>query len=311
MSLNENLPPLIIILGPTAVGKTEYSISLAEHFNGEIVSADSRLLYRGMNIGTAKPSLNEQGKVKHYLIDVANPDEIWSLAQYQFEAVNLIEEIHSRKKTPFLVGGTGQYIRAIKEGWDIPKFNSDPVLRDIILNWTEKTGKLGIWERLKVLDPQAAEIIDYRNTRRIIRAMEVIFKTGKKFSEQRQKSPPAFKILQIGLYRPTDELYERIDKRVDLMFENGFVDEVKSLLAEGYSQELPSMSAIGYSQIIQHLNGELEIDEAVQLIKKATRKFVRHQRSWFRLKDPDIFWFEVNPNLLDQLTYRVKEFLDL
>src|SRR5512141_1564414 len=218
------LPPLILIVGPTAVGKTEIAIQLAERLNGEIVSADSRLFYRSMDIGTAKPSREEQARVPHHMIDIANPDEILSLAVFQQKAHEIIADIHTRKKLPLLVGGTGQYVRAVTEGWTPPEVKPDEHLRSELEKQKEENGIYWLHEKLKRLDPSAAEKIDARNFRRTIRALEVIMTTGKKFSEQRGQSDSPYHLITIGLIRPRVELYARVDARIDAMFANGLLD---------------------------------------------------------------------------------------
>ena len=231
--MTESNKPLIVIVGPTAVGKTDLAIRLAAASQGEIVSADSRLFYRGMDLGTAKPTLEEQAQVPHHLIDVATPDQEWSLAIYLPRTLEVIREIHKRGKLPFLVGGTGQYIQAVVEGWDLPKTKPNPDLREILNRWADEVGIDGMRARLAELDPDAAERIDGPNLRRIIRALEVILTSGKQFSRQKGKITPSFRILQIGLIRPREELYQRIDQRVEMMLKEGLEAEVNSLLAEG------------------------------------------------------------------------------
>ena len=291
-------PPLVVIVGPTAVGKTSVSIQLAQHLNGEIVSADSRQLYREMDIGTAKPTLDELQAVRHHLINVADPDERWSLAIYQREAYRNIDEILGRGKLPFLVGGTGQYIRSIIEGWRIPPQKPDYDLRDVLNHWADDIGAEALHERLARLDPQAASKIDYRNLRRIVRALEVIFKTGERFSDLRRKQEPRYDNIILGIERSREELYERVDQRIERMLADGLVDEVRVLLAQGYSPELATMSAIGYNEIIQYLKGVLTFDEAVALIKHNTRVFVRRQANWFKPDDPRITWFRAGEDLV-------------
>lgn len=290
-------PPLTLIVGPTAVGKTELAIQLAEQLNGEIVSADSRLFYRGMDIGTAKPTREEQARVPHHLIDIANPNEILSLAVFQQKAREAIADIHTRSKIPFLVGGTGQYIRAVTEGWNPPEVKPDQRLRDELSKMKEENGEEWLYAKLKNLDAGAASKIDPRNVRRTIRALEVILTTGRKFSEQRGQSESPYHLIPIGLTRPRSELYERVDQRIDLMFANGFLDEVKSLLAKGYSPSLPTMSAIGYRECIRVVNGELSEEQAKAEIRRATRIFVRRQANWFKESDPNIKWFRVEESV--------------
>ena len=302
--------PLIIILGPTAVGKTSVSIQLAKRFDGEIVSADSRLLYRGMDIGTAKPSVNERQNVPHHLIDVADPDEVWSLAVYQRAAYHTIDLIHQREKLPFLVGGTGQYIRSIVEGWHIPNQRPDYQLRDALTHWGEIIGPQGLYERLERLDPEAAENIDYRNIRRTVRALEVIFKTGVRFSDLRRKQECRYELLVIGIDRPRDALYARIDQRIEEMLSQGLVKEVQGLLDAGYSPDLPTMSAIGYGEIIQYLRGEISLDDAIALIKRNTRVFVRRQANWFKPDDSRINWFKATEDLMDEIETFMRSWLN-
>jgi len=303
-------PPLILIVGPTAVGKTEIAIELAERLNGEIVSADSRLFYRGMNIGTAKPSREEQARVPHHLIDVVNPDEIMSLAVFQLKARNAIVSIHTRNKLPFLVGGTGQYIRAVTEGWTPPEVKPDEHLRDELTKQKEENGIYWLHEKLKVLDLEAAEKIDARNFRRTIRALEVILTTGKKFSEQRGQSDSPYQLVTIGLMRPRTELYARVDARIESMFANGFLNEVKSLLEKGYSPTLPTMSAIGYRECVEVLEGQLKLEEAKQAIRRATRIFVRRQANWFKESDPNIAWFKVEEGVIDEIEKTIRSLVD-
>jgi len=300
-------PPLILIIGPTAVGKTELAIQLAERLSGEIVSADSRLFYRGMDIGTAKPTREEQARVPHHLIDIANPDEILSLAVFQQKAREAIADIHTRNKMPFLVGGTGQYIRAVTQGWNPPEVKPDERLRNELEKLKDENDIYWLHERLKGLDPLAAEKIDPRNYRRTIRALEVIMTTGRRFSEQRGQSKSPYQLITVGLTRPRAELYERVDQRIDAMFANGFLEEVKSLLAKGYSPSLPTMSAIGYRECIRVINGELNEEQAKAEIRRATRIFVRRQANWFKESDPNIKWFRVEEGVIEEIkTYIVK-----
>lgn len=305
-----NKPPLILIVGPTAVGKTEIAIQLAERFNGEIVSADSRLFYRGMDIGTAKPTAQEQARVPHHLIDIAEPDEILSLAVFQQKAREAIADIHTRNKLPFLVGGTGQYIRAVTEGWTPPEVAPKPGLRDELEKWKEEKGKEWLHEKLKDLDPEAASRIDPRNVRRTIRALEVILTTGRKFSEQRGQSDSPYHLITIGLTRPREELYRRVDERIEAMFASGFVDEVRGLLARGYSPSLPTMSAIGYRECVGVVQGGLTEEQAKVEIRRATRVYVRRQANWFKVSDPNIRWFEVREGVVEEIEGNIRRSID-
>ena len=299
-------PPLVVIVGPTAVGKTEISIQLAERLVGEIVSADSRLFYRGMDIGTAKPTPSQRARVPHHLIDVAAPDQVWSLAVFQRAAYQAIAGVHARGRLPFLVGGTGQYIRAVIQGWQVPKVRSSPRLREALENWAAEIGPDGLHHRLAVLDPKAASRIDYRNLRRTVRALEVILRTGHRFSAQRSKGVPPYRSLQIGLTRPRKELYARVDARIDAMLANGFVNEVRELLSQGYSPDLPTLSAIGYRELVAYLKGKISLQEAVKLIKRHTRQFVRRQANWFKENDPNIHWFTVEPHAVTEIEQLIR-----
>ena len=293
--------PLILIVGPTAVGKTEIAIQLAERLNAEIVSADSRLFYRGMDIGTAKPTRADQRRVLHHLIDIADPDEILSLAVFQQKAREAIADIHGRGKIPFLVGGTGQYIRAVTEGWSPPEVVPNESLRDELGRMKEERGVEWLHDKLKSLDSAAAEKIDARNYRRTIRALEVILTTGKRFSDQRGQIESEYHLITIGLTRPRAELYERVDQRIEAMFANGFLEEVKGLLQRGYSPSLPTMSAIGYRECIRIINGELSEEQAKVEIRRATRVFVRRQANWFKESDPNIEWFQVTNGVITEI----------
>jgi len=302
-------PPLITIVGPTAVGKTEIAIQLAEKLDGEIVSADSRLFYQGMDIGTAKPTLDQRQRVPHHLIDISTPDHMWSLALFQAEARRAIASIHSRQRLPFLVGGTGQYIHAVIEGWQVPAVEPHPKLRQALEDWAAQISPVGLHSRLAILDPKAAQRIDPRNLRRSVRALEVILSTGRLFSEQRQRSPGLYHSLMIGLNRPRDELYARVDTRIDSMLENGLVEEVRTLLGCGYAPDLPTLSAIGYRQIIAYLLGKISLEEAIVQIKRQTRVFVRRQANWFKPDDPNIHWFNVTSVTVEQIESFIRNWL--
>lgn len=300
MSQPDARPPLIVIIGPTAVGKTELSLQLAERMNGEIVSADSRLFYRGMDIGTAKPSAAEMARIPHHLIDVANPNETWSLSVFQQKACQTIDSIHQRGKLPFLVGGTGQYIRAVTQGWTPPEVKPDERLRTILEKLKDEKGPDGIYwlhDKLRVLDSVSADRIDPRNYRRTIRALEVIFTTGQPFSIQRGQEESPYRLISVGLKRPRPELYSRVDERIESMFKNGLLGEVEKLLEKGYAPDLPSMSAIGYREAVAVVQGKMSLDEAIMQMKRITRVFVRRQGNWFKEDDAQIKWFEVTTDV--------------
>ena len=290
---------VILVVGPTAVGKTRFAIELAKNIGGEIISADSRYLYRGMDVGTAKPTPEELNTIPHYMINVADPDEVWSLAAYQNETVRLINEILDKGKFPIIVGGTGQYIRALTEGWQVPEMVPNTALRNVLMDWGDQIGSGELHRKLAVLDTIAADFIDASNIRRTIRALEVIFTTGKRFSELRVKDGPAYDYWIIGLIMPRKELFARADERVDVMLKGGLVSEVKGLLDRGYNPLLPSMSAIGYKEVVLYLEGKITLDEARQLIKKNTHQFIRRQANWFKPTDSRIHWYQMDPYPLE------------
>ncbi len=292
MSQQTTKIPVIFIVGPTASGKTDAGIRLAQKISGEIVSADSRYLYRGMDIGTAKPDLAERQGIPHWLIDVADPDETWSLSLFQKAADEAIRDIYGRGKVPIVVGGTGQYIRAILEGWSIPEGEPDPRLRTALENWGRAIGADELHRKLARLDPEAAAKIEWQNMRRTVRALEVIFTSGMKFSAQRTVRETPYTPLIFGMLRDRQELYRRIDLRVDKMIRNGLVEETAGLLAKGYAETLPSMSAIGYKEICDYLRGRTGLEEASQLIKFRTHNYVRRQANWFKAGDPAIRWID-------------------
>ena len=304
------LPPLVVVLGPTAVGKTALAVRLSEVLDGEIVSADSRQIYTGMDIGTAKATPEERARVPHHLVDVVAPDQVLTLAQYQQLAYAAINEILSRRRLPLLVGGTGQYVMAVAEGWEIPRVApNEAVRRELYLEADEK-GPDALHERLVRLDPVAAARIDPRNVRRVVRALEVCLVTGRPISEQQRKKPPPYRILILGLSMPRPDLYLRIDERVERMLEAGLLNEVEHLVESGFSFELPAMSGVGYGQFAAFVAGQATLEEVVRDIKRATRRFVRHQSNWFRGDDPRIVWLDVTDDPYPQAVALVRAFLN-
>jgi tRNA dimethylallyltransferase len=262
-----------------------------------------------MDIGTAKPMPEERGRVPHHLIDIADPDEILSLAVFQHKAREAIAYIHTRNKIPFLVGGTGQYVRAVTEGWNPPEVKPDERLRGELEKMKEERGEHWLYAKLQHLDAPAAEKIDPRNSRRTIRALEVIMTTGRRFSEQGGRSESPYRLIPIGLRRPRAELYERVDRRIDTMFAKGFLGEVRDLLARGYSPTLPTMSAIGYRECIRVLNGEQSEEQAKAEMRRATRIFVRRQANWFKESDPAIKWFQVEAQTAEEVESHIRKSL--
>jgi tRNA dimethylallyltransferase len=293
--------PLVAIVGPTATGKSSLALELCQTLNGEIISADSRQVYRYMDIGTAKPTKEEQALVPHHLIDVADPDQDFSLALYQSKALETIDDIQRRGKLAFLVGGSGLYVWALLEGWRIPEVPPDPTLRKQLEARAKVEGGEKLYDELKETDPAAAERIDPRNVRRVIRALEVGLQ-GTPFSQLQVKQPFVDSVI-IGLTTDRADLYRRIDARVDNMIEKGLVDEVKGLVTRGYGLDLPSMSGLGYKQIGLYLQGKTDLPTAIQQIKFDTHSFARHQYNWFRLKDKRINWFEAG-KVTNQVIHR-------
>lgn len=291
----------MVIVGPTAVGKTALSLHVAEALDGEIVSADSRLFYRGMDIGTAKPSSEERARVFHHLINIAEPDDTVGLAEFQERAYSAIADVHARGRLPLLVGGSGQYVRAVVEGWCIPRVPPDSALRAELEAQAKRDGAEQLHARLVRLDPDGAQRIDPRNLRRVIRALEVCLLTGQPISEQQRKRPPPYRILQVGLTMERAALYARADRRVEAMMAAGLEDEVRRLLEAGYGWDLPAMSGLGYVQFRPYFEGQATLEEVVAEIKRATHRFVRHQYNWFRLSDPAIRWFDVTGTEVDEV----------
>jgi tRNA dimethylallyltransferase len=300
---------LIAIVGPTGIGKSRLALRLAGLFQGEIISADSRQVYRYLDIGTAKPTPQELSSIPHHLIDIINPDDEFSLATYQELANQAIDNIYQRGRLPFLAGGTGLYVKAVLEGWQIPKVSPDRELRYNIEKRASERSIDEIYEELVNIDPDAAAKIDRRNVRRVIRALEVHAKAGKAFSQLGDKIAPAFIPFVIGLTAERAELYRIVDRRVDEMIERGLVREVEKLLKMGYDLNLPSMSGIGYRQVGQFLKGELTLTEATQKIKTETHRFIRHQYAWFRLNDEKIHWFDVGDREDSEIEETLAEFL--
>jgi tRNA dimethylallyltransferase len=288
--------PLLVILGPTASGKTALSLNIGQAIPAEIISSDSRLLYRGMDIGTAKPTLEERRIVPHHLIDIANPQDAWSLARYLREAGRVIGDVHGRGRLPVLVGGTGQYLRAIVDGWSPPPRPENDLYRNELEEFAAHYGASALHGRLAELDPDSAKSIDYRNIRRVIRALEIIHTTGEPASQARKKVPQPYQVMKVGVQWPREALYRRIDERIDQMLADGWLDEVQALLDAGIDLDSPAMSAIGYRQL-------------VRTIRKLSRQFVRRQANWFKLDDPSIRWYDPGGNTAREVIRDVEKWL--
>jgi tRNA dimethylallyltransferase len=301
---------LVAIIGPTGIGKSRLALHLARIFHGEIISADSRQVYRYMDIGTAKPSPADMSLVPHHLIDILEPDDDFSLAQYLQLANKVITRILNKRGLPVLVGGTGLYVKAVLEGWQVPRVSPD---REFRYNKEKQAGEGNtdeLYNELLTTDADAAVKIDRRNVRRVIRALEVRASTGQAFSQLGRKKPPVFSSLVIGLTTDRAGLYRMVDQRVDDMFARGFVEEVRNLQKTGFSLDLPSMSGIGYRQIGQFLRGEPTLEEAKQKIKTETHRFIRHQYAWFRRNDTRIHWFDVKSQPEAEIEKLVSRFLE-
>jgi tRNA dimethylallyltransferase len=300
---------LVAVIGPTAVGKSQLALRLAKYFNGEITNADSRQVYRYMDVGTAKPSHYELSLIRHHLIDLINPDELFSLAIYQKLAFEAIEDMQKRHKLPFLVGGSGLYVWSIIEGWKIPPVAPDVEIRHSLEIRAKEEGSYTLYQELQKLDPVAATKIMPTNLRRVIRALEICQTTGQPVSKLWQKKPPPYPVLIIGLTMQRANLYRRIDSRVDEMIKQGLIDEMKALMAKGYSLDLPSMSGIGYKQIGKFLQGQTDLTTAVEQMKNETHRFARHQYAWFHLNDARIHWFNEYNDIQKEATGLITAFL--
>jgi len=291
--------PLLVIVGPTAVGKTEISIELAKRLNGEIISADSMLVYRYMDIGTAKPTIVEQQGIKHYMIDVVEPSEDFSVAKYQKMAKRCIREVYSKGKLPILVGGTGLYVNSIICDMDFKETVTDWGYREKLKKLAEIYGNEYLYKELEKIDKETAAKLHVNDLKRIIRALEIYKFTGKTPSQLQpertiDKPNEEFDSLIIGLtVRNREELYKRIDKRVDLMIERGLVDEVKKLKEKGFTRALVSMQGLGYKEIMGYLDGEYTLEEAIEKLKRETRRFAKRQLTWFR-RNKQIKWFFID-----------------
>ena len=285
---------LIAIVGPTAAGKSELALRLAQSFHGEIINADSRQVYRYMDIGTNKPTLTEQKLVPHRLIDIVNPNEDFSQADYCRLATEAIEAVQQKGKLPLLVGGSGLYVWSVIEGWKVPAVPPHKQLRRTLEIKVQDEGSHALYRKLQDIDPLAAGKIHSTNIRRLIRALEIYYATGQPPSRLRHKEAQDFSVIIIGLTMERSELYRKIDQRVDKMIEKGLVEEVKSLLQRGYDVSLPSMSGIGYKQIGQFLQDEITLPVAIERIKYETHRLARHQYAWFRLSDARIHWLDAS-----------------
>lgn len=291
------------------MGKSGLALTLARAFNGEIISADSRQIYRFMDVGTAKPPSEDQAEIRHHLIDILDPDRDFSLAFFLDMAHEAIQDVHARGKLPIVVGGTGQYVWALVEGWQVPHVPPDQRLRQELEERANREGPDSLHRTLYEIDAETASKINSHNVRRVIRALETYYATGIAPSTLRRKQAPGYPHFIIGLTTSREVLYGMIDRRVDEMLAKGLVDEVRTLLDMGYSTELPCMSSMGYKETALHLMGELTLEETSQRIKYETHRFARRQYAWFRLRDPRIHWLEANDDPGPQAEALVNGFL--
>ena len=296
--------PLIILTGPTAVGKTALSIALAKAVNGEIISADSIQVYKYMDIGSAKIKPEEMQGIKHYLVDEIEPDEEFNVMLFQKYANEYIRQIRAKGKIPIIVGGTGFYIQAVLYGINFTEHETDTTYRDELTRLSEEHGPEFLYERLKEVDPEYADTVHANNQKRVIRALEYYQQTGQKFSEhneeQRENESP-YNFAYFVLSDERERLYKRIEQRIDIMLEEGLADEVKGLLDRGYTRNLVSMQGLGYKEIAAYLEGEITLDEAVYILKRDTRHFAKRQLTWFRREKEVTFIDKAKANYNDKV----------
>lgn len=297
MSTSKNIDSpyrfVLVIAGPTGIGKTTLALELAEHIPTEIISADSRQIYRHMDIGTAKPTPEMRRKVRHHFIDILNPDQEYSAGQFGQDARIIVEEIARRKKFPLVVGGSGLYIRALLEGF-FQEDVKDKQIREQLMNRLHQEGTQPLYQELLRVDPAAAAKTHPNNPRRVIRALEVYYAAGKPLSQLQasRKDPASFPYRFLALNMPRKQLYQRINERVERMFEQGLVEEIRSLLKMGYSPELNALNSVGYKEVIAYLNKEMNLFECKELVKQNTRRFAKRQLTWFR-GQPNVQWVEL------------------
>ena len=292
----------LVILGPTATGKTQLSLKLSQYFDSEIINCDTSIFYKYLSIGTGKPSKKNLKLVKHNLLDFLEPDQDYSLAEFLKDANKIISQIVSDKKVPILVGGSGQYLKALTENWDVSNIKPNFELREELEKEIKENGVEYLYEKLKSEFPENAQKVDSKNPRRIIRAFELGLE-GKTISRKSKKNFSNF--FKIGLTMPRETLYKTIDERIEKMFEDGWVGEVEELIKKGFNKELNSFSSIGYNEIYDYLANNLDLEEAINLIKKRTRNLVRHQYNWFKLNDPEIKWFDSSKHSINYISEKI------
>jgi len=299
--------PILVIVGPTAVGKTELAVRVAKQVDGEIISADSMQVYRGLDIGTAKPTETERQGVPHHLLDVVAVDQEFSVADYQLMVEDILMDLAKRGKTPILTGGTGLYIRAVLEGFVFDSQGKDDDLRARLQEVAESQGNIALHRRLAVVDPDTAKRLHPNDRRRVIRALEIYHTTGQPLSQHldaQKQLEPRYQAVKFGLARNRPRLYQRIDARVDQMIEAGLLDEVKNLLEQGLAEGATAMQALGYKELVGYLRGEYDLAEAIRLLKRDTRRYAKRQLTWFR-RDEEIIWLDLDKLTIEDATDKI------
>ena len=313
--MNTERRPLVILTGPTAVGKSELSVLLAERIGGEIISADSMQVYRGMDIGSAKITKEQMRGIPHHLLDILEPSEEFNVVLFQQKAKQAMQEIYERGHIPILVGGTGFYIQAVLYDIDFTENDEDTSYRTKLEKYAGEHGNKALYEKLREVDPEACESIHENNVKRVIRALEFHEKTGQKISEhnetERNKQSP-YNFAYFVLNDDREKIYQNIDKRVDEMLRQGLEQEVLTLFQKGYTQKMVSMQGLGYKEMLSYLQGECSLEEAVYIIKRDTRHFAKRQLTWFR-RERDVIWIDKpkwaydNGQLLEAMLHTLQE----
>ena len=291
--------PVVFIVGPTAAGKSRLALALARRFDGEIINADSRQVYKLMDIGTAKPGPTEQERVRHHLIDIADIGDDFNLASFLSLARASIQDIRDRGRLPLVAGGSGQYVWALVEGWQVPSAQPHLQFRRDMLEEAHQNGPMSVYRQLQLADPNRAAQLDPRNLRRVIRALEVFHFQQPSGATRQQERRPLENALIIGLTMPREQLYQRIDQRVDYMLASGLLEEVRALAAQGHTLGQGPLSSPGYRELGQYVAGEITLDEAVQRTKFQTHRLARRQYTWFKLQDPRINWLDASDSCLE------------
>jgi tRNA dimethylallyltransferase len=303
------LPPIIAITGPTAVGKSAVALELGARFGAEIISADSRQIFRHLDIGTAKPTVAEQAALPHHLIDVVDPDQYYSAAAFREDTERILVDLKRRGRVALLVGGSYHYLQAVLERLDIPRVPPQPELRAELESFARESGAQALHNRLREVDPEGADQIAATNIRRVVRALEVCTVTGEPFSRVGRRRGEPVPALRLGITTDRETLYSRIDQRLDQQIADGLLEETRRVLEMGYDASLPPLAGLVYREAVAILQGRMGPAEAAQKMKENTHAFVRRQYVWFR-KDPHIEWFEYGPELMEQVRRRVQGYID-